>query len=86
MHHAYVYFGSLSLLPTLTHSARELFGFTKDNDPDVQMLCFEKFGIEESRQLKVTASLKAGISGRALYIVGVSQITSRGSAGAFETF
>ncbi len=85
MHHAYVYYGSLSLLSALALNARELFGFTADNDPDVQVLNFEKFGIEESRELKESASLKP-VSGRALYIVGVSQITSEAQQALLKLF
>lgn len=85
MHHAYVYYGSLSHLSALAASARDFFDFKKDNDPDVQILSFEKFGIEESRQLKESASMKP-VSGRALYIVGVSQITSEAQQALLKLF
>jgi DNA polymerase III delta prime subunit len=85
MHHAYLYFGSLSLLPALAQDARERFGFVGDHNPDVQLRSFEKFGIDEARELQAAASLKSS-SGRALYIVGVSQITTEAQQALLKLF
>lgn len=85
MHHAYLYTGSLSLLPALAQDAREQFGFVGDHNPDVQVRSFEKFGIEEARELKTAASMRSS-SGRALYIVGVSQITTEAQQGLLKLF
>jgi DNA polymerase III delta prime subunit len=85
MHHAYLYFGSLSLLPILAKDTRERFGFVGDHNPDVQLRSFEKFGIDEARELQTAASLKSS-SGRALYIVGVSQITTEAQQALLKLF
>ncbi len=85
MHHAYLYLDSLSLLPTLVQDARERFGFLGEHNPDVQTRTFEKFGIDEARELKEAASLRSS-SGRALYIVGVSQITTEAQQALLKLF
>ncbi len=74
-HHAYIYDGPLALLPALAADARERFGFSGEHDPDVSAASFERFGIEESRALVERAALRS-ISGRALFVIGISSITS----------
>jgi hypothetical protein len=74
MHHAYLYEGSLTLLPELALEARSQFGFKKEHDPDVSVREYEAFGIEEARKLSETASLRS-VSGRALFIIGLSGIS-----------
>ncbi len=74
MHHAYLYEGPLSLLPALAESASAFVGIGGEGNPDVHVLLWEKFGIDESRDLTSQASLKV-MSGRALFVVGVSSIS-----------
>jgi hypothetical protein len=85
MHHSYLYSGPLSTLPHLTEDARKRFGFEGPNNPDLQVRKFEKFGIEEARELTKTASLRS-VSGRSLYIVAVSQITSEAQQALLKLF
>ena len=85
MHHAYFYEGALAELEALAESARKEFEFVSDNNPDVQVLEFEKFGIDEARELVRTAALKS-ISGRALYIVGVSSISTDAQQALLKLF
>jgi DNA polymerase III delta prime subunit len=85
MHHAYLYQGSLSLLRTLAQDARERFGFMGEHNPDVQVREYEKFGIEEARELQTAASMRSS-SGRALYIVGVSQLTTEAQQALLKLF
>lgn len=75
MHHAYVYEGSLSEFEALVEDAREQLGFAAEHSPDVHVRVFEKFGIEESRWLASMAALRPA-SGRALFMLGISAITS----------
>ena len=91
-HHAYIYYGSLSQLAALVLDARERFGFERHpstslgaGNPDVQVREYEKFGIEEARDLTKTGTLKS-ISGRALYIVGISQINSEAQQALLKLF
>ncbi|HVV15401.1 MAG TPA: hypothetical protein VHD55_03320 [Candidatus Paceibacterota bacterium] len=84
-HHAYIYEGPLAQLPALAESAREYFNFPEASDPDVQVAGFEKFGIEEARELVRAASLSS-VSGRALYIVGVSSITTDAQQALLKLF
>jgi len=71
MHHAYIYEGVRSLMPSLAKDSQERFDFTKDHDPDVSVQSFEKFGIEEARGLRETAALKS-VSGRGLFVIAVA--------------
>lgn len=75
MHHAYVYEGPLLFLTELAADARERFGFAGEHHADVHVREFEKFGIDESRWLVGAAALKSS-SGRALFVVGISSITT----------
>ena len=84
-HHAYIYEGSLALHHGLVANARELFNFTELGDPDVRVFLHEKFGIDEARELVRLASLKS-VSGRALYVVGVSSITTEAQQALLKLF
>jgi len=85
MHHAYLYEGPFSLLPALAQSARDLFDMKEDGNPDVHVLAWEKFGIDESRELTSLASFKS-MSSRALFIIGVSSITSDAQQALLKLF
>ena len=84
-HHAYIYEGSLSQLPLLAENARERFGFLGEHNPDVQVLAHEKFGIDEARELTHTTSFKS-LSGRSLFIIGVSYINSEAQQALLKLF
>jgi hypothetical protein len=85
MHHAYLYGGSLAILSELVTDARMRFQFEGEHNPDVQVLEVERFGIDEARQLRETAALRS-ISGHALYIVGVSTITTEAQQALLKLF
>ena len=84
-HHAYIYEGGQTYFSVLALDARERFGFEGEHNPDVSVRRYEKFGIEESRELSRYASLK-NVSGRALYILGVSQINSEAQQALLKLF
>jgi hypothetical protein len=85
MHHAYLYYGSLSLLPELASAARAQFRFEGEHNPDVRVVEYEKFGIDEARELRDKAALRS-ISGRALVVLGVSSITSEAQQALLKLF
>ncbi len=85
MHHGYLHEGSLSQLEALEADARGRFGFAGDNNPDVQLFAFEKFGIGEARELTHAASLKS-VSGRALFVIGVSSVNSEAQQALLKLF
>jgi hypothetical protein len=85
MHHAYFYEGPLSLLGELVASARILFNFEGGNNPDLQVREFEKFGIEDSQALRALASFKS-TSGRALFVIGVGEITNEAQQALLKLF
>lgn len=84
-HHAYIYEGPLALLPALASHARQWFGFTDEHNPDVHVREFEKFGIDEARFLSHTAALKSA-SGRELFVVGVSSMTTESQQALLKLF
>jgi hypothetical protein len=84
-HHAYFYEGPFALLSELASHAREQFGFTDTHSPDVHVLSWEKFGIDESRELTDTATLKSS-GGRALFVVGLSSITTQAQQALLKLF
>lgn len=85
MHHAYIYYGKLSLAPYLARHARGSFDFSAEHDPDVQLLTYEKFGIEEARELVRLAQLK-NISGRALFVVATASMTTDAQQALLKLF
>ncbi|HEY5383179.1 MAG TPA: hypothetical protein VIJ88_01350 [Candidatus Paceibacterota bacterium] len=85
MHHAYFYEGPLSLLGELAVNARALFNFEGDNNPDVVVRSFPKFGIDDSQALRALASFKS-TSGRALFVVGTAFITSEAQQALLKLF
>lgn len=84
-HHAYLHEGGLALLPELVKDARERFGFLEENNPDVSVREFEKFGIDESRELAREAALKS-VSSKRLFVVGVSALTSESQQALLKLF
>lgn len=85
MHHAYLYLGPLSLLVPLARDARQRFQFTNEHDPDVQVQEYEKFGIEEAREFTTRSAFRS-MSGRALFIIGISQINSEAQQALLKLF
>ncbi|MCX6820194.1 MAG: hypothetical protein NT019_02875 [Candidatus Adlerbacteria bacterium] len=84
-HHAYLYEGPVSLLPQLAESACAQFNFQRENNPDVYVREWEKFGIDEARELTQQAALKAA-DGRALFVLGLSSITSEAQHALLKLF
>jgi DNA polymerase III delta prime subunit len=84
-HHAYIAEGSQTELDPLAGDAKERFGFSLEHDPDVHARAFEKFGIDESRWLTETASLKSS-SGKALFILGIASITTEAQQALLKLF
>ncbi|HVZ75902.1 MAG TPA: hypothetical protein VG934_01365 [Candidatus Paceibacterota bacterium] len=85
MHHAYIYEGALSGFGALADDARARFSFADPADPDVELVEIEKFGIEEARDLAVSAQL-SGLSGRRLFIIGVSSMTTEAQQALLKLF
>lgn len=85
MHHAYLYEGPLSLLSALAESARDMTGLSGEGNPDVHILEWEKFGIDESRELVSEASFKS-VSGRGLFVIGVSSVTPEAQGALLKLF
>ncbi|MBC7836614.1 hypothetical protein H7X87_02440 [Acetobacteraceae bacterium] len=85
MHHAYIYEGPLAALAGLAKDARTRFQFADLHDPNVQVLEFEKFGIDEARELKEMASLKS-TSGRALFIIATGSMTVESQQALLKLF
>jgi hypothetical protein len=84
-HHAYIYEGSQDLLEPLVTSARAQFNFEGDNNPDLHLLSFEKFGIEDAHELTRSAQLKS-VSGRALFILGIASIQPQAQQALLKLF
>lgn len=86
MHHAYLYEGNLTILPKLASHARKLIGVeTRGKDPDVHMMQFEKFGIDDARSLRVTASLRS-VTGHVIFIIGAAAMTTEAQQALLKLF
>ncbi len=83
-HHAYVLEGDTTLAESLAQGARRALGLP-DDSPDVFVLSREKFGIDDSRELRGRAALRA-TSGRALFVVAASSITSEAQQALLKLF
>ncbi len=84
-HHAYIYEGSQDLLEPLLADAKKQFNFVGDNNPDLHVLSFEKFGIEDSHELTRSAQLKS-VSGRSLFILGIASINTQAQQALLKLF
>lgn len=83
-HHAYLIEDSTSLFDIYAATLRVSEKFEEGN-PDFFSQKYDKFGIEESRELYTRASLKT-VSGRALFIVGISSITTEAQQALLKLF
>ncbi|MGH7141503.1 MAG: hypothetical protein ACREGH_02635 [Minisyncoccia bacterium] len=78
-HHAYFYEGSPADFPALAAAARALAGTASAYERR-----YEKFGIEESRELKTLVSLRS--SDTALFVLGIPQITTEAQQALLKLF
>ena len=84
-HHAYIYEGPADLLDALVESARVRFGYTSEHQPDLYVRSYERFGIDDARELLSTASMKSS-QGRALFILGVEALGSEAQQALLKLF
>lgn len=85
MHHAYLYEGPLSLRLALAESAQKLFGFSEGNNPDVRIVEYEKFSIDEARELSAQAAFKS-VSSRALYVLCIGSMSHEAQQAVLKLF
>jgi len=83
-HHAYFLEGSVNQFEALVHALRESENFAP-HDPGFAPQQFEKFGIDEARELIATASLK-NTGGRTLFVLGVGSMTSEAQQALLKLF
>ncbi|MDQ5955368.1 MAG: polymerase subunit delta [Patescibacteria group bacterium] len=83
-HHAYFLEGALDQFDALVHALRESENFAP-HDPGFAPQQFEKFGIDEARELIATASLK-NTGGRTLFVLGVGSMTSEAQQALLKLF
>lgn len=83
-HHAYFLEGPLSEFEELAHVLRESENFLP-HDPGFIARQYEKFGIDEARDLIGTASLK-NTGGRTLFVLGVGSMTSEAQQALLKLF
>ncbi len=92
MHHAYIYEGPMSLHEQLAFDACTRFQFERNpstalgaSNPDVHIEQWEKFGIDEARELSQQAALKS-TGGRGLFVLSIAQITSEAQQALLKLF
>lgn len=79
MHHAYIYEGECTLLPLLKERVK------KDHpQAEVYTREYEKFGVEEARDLNSIASLK--IAAQTIWVLAASAITSEAQNALLKLF
>jgi DNA polymerase III, delta subunit len=84
-HHAYIYEGSQDLLEPLVADAKKEFNFEGDHNPDLHVLQFEKFLIEDAHELTRKAQLKS-VSGRSLFVLGLASINTHAQQALLKLF
>src|SRR3989344_4262775 len=84
-HHAYLHEGSLTDFPALAVAARNMLDFSATATPDVYEWMYDKFGIDESRELTQLASLR-GVGDQSPFILGVSSITTEAQQALLKLF
>ncbi len=75
----------MALAEALADNAATRFNFQREQNPDVLVRQWEKFGIDEARELTQQASLKS-TSGRSLFVLGISSITSEAQQALLKLF
>lgn len=84
VHHAYLIEDSTSLFDAYLSDIRASEKFEEGN-PDFFSQKYEKFGIDESRELYTRASLKT-VGGRGLFVLGISSITTEAQQALLKLF
>lgn len=69
----------------LVADAKKQFNFEGDNNPDLHVLSFEKFLIEDASDLARSAQLKS-VSGRSLFILGIASINTHAQQALLKLF
>lgn len=72
-------------MPALVESARSGFNFKEGNNPDLHVLSFEKFLIDDAHELTRSAQLKS-VSGRSLFILGLASINTQAQQALLKLF
>ncbi len=85
MHHAYLYEGPASQFQALAESAKAFFNIKGEGNADLHVRQWEKFNIDEARELSSEASFKT-ISGGGLFIIGISSITTDAQQALLKLF
>jgi hypothetical protein len=83
-HHAYFLEGELREFDALAHMLRENERF-EPHDPGFVARQYDKFGIDEARDLIANASLK-NTGGRTLFVLGVGSMTSEAQQSLLKLF
>ncbi len=84
-HHAYLYEGPLANLDAVADAACKALRLKRIGNPDVHVQGYDKFGIEESRELSHLASL-AGVGEQTLFVIGTSAITTEAQQALLKLF
>lgn len=83
-HHAYLIEDSTALFDSYLASIKEKEKIDTSN-PDFFAQKYEKFGIEEARELSTRASFKK-VGSRSLFVVGISSITTEAQQALLKLF
>ena len=83
-HHAYLLEGTPTLLPEAERVMRERGGFAS-NSPDVSARAYEKFGIDDARELVERATMKSS-AGHSLFLVATTSITTEAQQALLKLF
>jgi DNA polymerase III, delta subunit len=83
-HHAYFHEGPLALLPVLSADSAERFGLAR-GVPDLHTQEWQKFGIDDARELGQQATLKS-TTGHALFVLGIGAITIEAQQALLKLF
>lgn len=84
-HHAFLFEGSLGDFPALAAAARKILNLNEKTSPDVYERIYDKFGIDESRELTQLASLR-GVGEQTLFVLGTSSITTEAQQALLKLF
>jgi DNA polymerase III delta prime subunit len=83
-HHAYYIEGDTALMPGLVNGIRARERYDA-HDPNFYERVYEKFGVDEAQKLRELAELKS-TSGKALFILAISSITTEAQQSLLKLF
>ncbi len=87
LHHAHIIEGvALELVPTLLTSIEKYMGIVAQSNPDIMVIEYSSFGVNEARSLRESQMQCSFSGGRRIFVVGAESFTREAQNALLKTF